>query len=168
MFGRAGRRGERLELSVWLVQDPAQHNHLLPRDFPSRLARAREERARFVSLSLSPRSWHVSVEATRAAPEAPLPQPRPSRRPARHACQCRDSRFVLRQMPGQSAKAPHLRAAAARRVPDPRGQNWGALGKLRSILQDPRTRTISPGTGEGDHRVLPLRCPSRSDSSPQG
>lgn len=70
------------------VQDPAQHNHLLPRDFPSRLARAREERARFVSLSL--RSWHVSVEATRAAPEAPLPQPRPSRRPARHACQCRD------------------------------------------------------------------------------
>lgn len=36
-----------------MVQDPAQHNHLLPRDFPSRLARAREERARFVSLPLS-------------------------------------------------------------------------------------------------------------------
>lgn len=115
-----------------MVQDPAQHNHLLPRDFPSRLARAREERARFVSLSLC--SWHVSVEATRAAPEAPLPQPRPSHSPAMHACQCRDRRrFVLRRMPGQSAKAGHLRAASARLVPDPRGQIWGALGMQRSI-----------------------------------
>ena len=43
-----------------MAQDPAQHSHLLPRDFPSRLARAREERARFVSLALS--SWFLPTQ----------------------------------------------------------------------------------------------------------
>lgn len=52
-----------------MAQDPAQHSHLLPRDFPSRLARAREERARFVSLALSSPStfpWKL-----------PVPRPKP-------------------------------------------------------------------------------------------
>lgn len=51
-----------------MAQDPAQHNHLLPRDFPSRLARAREERARFVSLLSSPSTFSWKL---------PVPRPKP-------------------------------------------------------------------------------------------
>lgn len=78
-------------------------SRLLPRDFPSGLAQAREERAS--ALCLPPGSWHVSAEALCAAPGAPPSLAAPPAQRVAQARQCCDRRFVLRRMLGQSAKA---------------------------------------------------------------
>lgn len=58
-------------------------SRLLPRDFPSRLAQAREERARFVSRP-APGMFPRKLSAPRPEPPLPWPRPPPSgwRRPA--------------------------------------------------------------------------------------
>lgn len=124
-----------------LVQEPAQHNHLLPRDFPFRLARAREERARFVSPLLARFRGSYPCRA-RSPPSSAAPLAQPS-----HA-----SLSMLR-----SPLCPPANAWAERESPAPESSHWhagyqipAARSGARSAcsgasLQDPRTRRTSPG-----------------------
>lgn len=63
------------------------------------------------ALCLRPGIGHVSAEAPRAAPEAPLLLAAPPAQPLAQAHQCGDSRFVLPRMPGES-ESPTPRTAA--------------------------------------------------------
>lgn len=148
-----------------MAQDPAQHNHLLPRDFPSQLARAREERARFVSLSLSSpllarfRGSYPCRARSPPSSAAPLAQSSPARLPVLRPPLCppvdswaeRESRAPENShcTPGTRSRRPDLeRARHAAEHPSRIRERGGRRLELRVA-------------GEGDHWVLSLRCPSR-------
>ncbi|ERE79773.1 hypothetical protein H671_3g9340 [Cricetulus griseus] len=75
-------------------------------------------------------------------------------------CQCCDRRFVLQRMPGQSAKARHLRAATGTpgtRSPRPDLERAPRAAEHLSRIRERGGHRLELWVaGEGDHRVLPL------------
>lgn len=73
----AGRGSQGWEREGCKASALSRSSRLLPRDFPSLLARVPEERARFVSL-LAPGTFPRKQPAPRPSPPPPRTQPRPS------------------------------------------------------------------------------------------
>lgn len=134
-------------------------SRLLSWDFPSLLAQAHEERARFVS---QPGIWHVSVEAPRAAPEAPPLLAAPPAQPLAQARQCGHRLFVLPRMPRRRAKALRLERSALCRDVGLGSRIWGTPRADWSKPKVLRTRGLSAPSSRVLKKGPPCPAPHTS------
>lgn len=135
-------------------------SHRLSWDFPSRLARAREEGARFVS---RPASGTFPRKLPEPRPKPPPLLAAPPAQSLAQARQCGDRRFVLPRMPGRSAKAPRLELPPLAPDAGLGGPVWGAHRVERSSpkgLWAPAATAQSPGVLEkGPAPLVPTQVP---------
>lgn len=160
--GRAGRGGCVLERGAKHSALPRRSR--LPRDFPSRLARSREERARFVS-RLAPGTFPRKIPMPR--PKLPLPQPRPQPSPWRRPASAATAALSYRRCLGGARKpcsqtGSHAEVSVA-----------GSGARPERSQAAPRVcgrRGACPelwGVRAGTHSVPPRRSPSGSGSPPR-
>lgn len=135
-------------------------SHRLSWDFPSRLARAREEGARFVS---RPASGTFPPKLPEPRPKPPPLLAAPPAQSLAQARQCGDRRFVFPRMPGRSAKAPRLELPPLAPDAGLGGPVWGAPRVEWSSpkgLWAPAATAQSPGVlEEGPAPLVPTQVP---------